>query len=332
MTDSTPLLSIRNLSKNYGSLQALNDLNLEIPPGEIFALLGPNGAGKTTLIGCICGLIQKYQGKIEVAGYDVRDDFALTRQVVGVVPQELNFDAFCNARQTLVYQGGLFGGRRARERADDLLRIFALTEKAGDNTRWLSGGMKRRLMICKALMHEPALLFLDEPTAGVDVELREELWDYVRQLRREGVTVFLTTHYLEEAEELADRIGIINQGRLILTEERDRLFTKFGSRWLQLQCDKPIPGTLYESLNRYEPEPCGPDTLRIRYNETEHESRDGGQSITEWVISKVHAEGLNVMSLEGGRSSLETIFRNILWDDNRLAVSEKVEGGKNAGN
>lgn len=330
MTETTPLLSIKNLSKSYGSLQALSDLSLEIPPGEIFALLGPNGAGKTTLIGCICGLIQKYQGEIQVAGYDVRRDYSLTRQVVGVVPQELNFDAFCNARQTLIYQGGLFGRRRARERADDLLRIFALTDKASDNTRWLSGGMKRRLMICKALMHEPALLFLDEPTAGVDVELREELWDYVRQLRREGVTVFLTTHYLEEAEELADRIGIINQGRLILTEERDRLFSNFGSRWLQLQCDKPIPRSLYELLNRYDAEPCGQDSFKIRYNEAEHENRDGGQSIAEWVIGKVHAEGLQVLSIEGGRSTLETIFRNILWDDNRLAVSPQTKGGNDA--
>ncbi|MCC5835784.1 MAG: ABC transporter ATP-binding protein [Opitutales bacterium] len=327
MTETTPLLSIQNLSKNYGALQALSEVNLEIPPGEIFALLGPNGAGKTTLISCICGLIQKFNGSIEVAGYDVRRDYALTRQVVGVVPQELNFDAFCNARQTLVYQGGLFGRRRARERADELLRIFALTEKAKDNTRWLSGGMKRRLMICKALMHEPALLFLDEPTAGVDVELREELWDYVRLLRREGVTVFLTTHYLEEAEELADRIGIINQGRLILVEERDKLFAQYGSRWLELKCDRALPQSLYDRLKGYDPEPCAPGTLKLHYNESQHEDTNDGHSITERVIEAVHAEGLRVQSIEGGRSSLETIFRNILWDDNRQALDSSVKGG-----
>ena len=330
MTETTPLLSIQNLSKNYGALQALSDLSLEIPPGEIFALLGPNGAGKTTLIGCICGLIQKFSGSIQVAGYDVRREYALTRQVVGVVPQELNFDAFCNARQTLIYQGGLFGRRRSRERADELLRIFSLSEKARDNTRWLSGGMKRRLMICKALMHEPALLFLDEPTAGVDVELREELWDYVRQLRQEGVTVFLTTHYLEEAEELADRIGIINQGRLILVEERDRLFAQYGSRWLQLQCDRDLPQSLYQRLQAFAPEPIAPDTLKLNYNETQLQSSNGGQPITECVIKAVHAEGLKAVSIEGGRSSLETIFRNILWDDNRQVLDAETKGGSRA--
>lgn len=307
-----PLLDIKNLTKQYGSLTAVEDLSLQVPRGEIFALLGPNGAGKTTMISCVCGLIQQFSGSIRVAGLDVRRQYRLTRQVVGVVPQELNFDAFCNARQTLLYQGGMFGRRDAARRADELLEVFDLSSKAEENTRRLSGGMKRRLMVCKALMHQPALLFLDEPTAGVDVELREELWQYVRSLREEGMTIVLTTHYLEEAEELADRIGILNKGRLILVEDTQKLLNRYGSRWLQIRCRQRIPQSLVRELAALDPQSIDEYTLRLTY-------LDSGQDPTpvEVILDKTHQFGLSVVSAEGGGSSLETIFRQILQDDNQ---------------
>ena len=315
MSHYNPLLCVRNLTKKYGSLTAVDNVNLDIAPGEIFAMLGPNGAGKTTLINCVCGLIQHFSGAIQVAGYDVIKHYRLTRQVVGVVPQELNFDAFSNVRQALIYQGGMFGHRQAARRADELLSIFRLTEKADANTRWLSGGMKRRLMICKALMHRPALLFLDEPTAGVDVELREELWNTVRQLRDEGMTIVLTTHYLEEAEQLADRIGIINQGRLILIEDREHLLTKFGSRWLRLRCKENIPDSLHHKLGEFSPERCDETTLELHYREVDDFETDSNPPV-ERILAAVHAENLTLLSLEGNRSSLEKIFRDILEHDN----------------
>jgi len=317
-----PLLSIERLTKRYGDLVAVRDLSLEIAPGEIFAMLGPNGAGKTTLIGCVTGLIQHFDGTVRVAGYDVRRDYQVTRQVVGVVPQELNFDAFCSTRQILIYQGGYFGRRRACERADELLRIFGLSEKASANSRWLSGGMKRRLMICKALMHQPALLFLDEPTAGVDVELRDELWAYVRRLREEGVTVFLTTHYLEEAEQLADRIGILNQGRLILVDRRDRLLNRFGTRWLTVTCDRKLPKPLKDRLAPFQVTFPGPDCLRVRYRGARDPER---VPVVEQVLAAVRDAGMQVRSLEGGRSSLEEIFRNIVKRDNHPDAGAVVE-------
>ncbi len=318
-----PLLDIQCLIKCYGTLTAVDNLSLQVPSGEIFALLGPNGAGKTTLISCVCGLIQKFSGSIHVAGLDVLEHYRLTRQIVGVVPQELNFDGFCNARQTLLYQGGMFGRRDFRKRAEELLEAFGLTEKAGANTRQLSGGMKRRLMICKALMHRPALLFLDEPTAGVDVELRDELWNYVRRLRDEGMTIVLTTHYLEEAENLADRIGILNKGRLILVENRDTLLDRYGSRWLQVQCREEIPDALPSQLATFSPQRIDPTSLRLTY-------LDSGQDPTpiEVILKAIHAHGLNVVSMEGGGSSLESIFREILRDDNQESSKQPTTNNR----
>lgn len=316
MSDSSPLLSIRELTKQYGSLTAVDNLSLDIPPGEIFALLGPNGAGKTTMISCVSGLIQHFVGQIRVAGFDVIKDFRIARQIVGVVPQELNFDAFCHARQALIYQGGMFGRKRARRRADELLAAFGLSEKAEANTRWLSGGMKRRLMICKALMHQPALLFLDEPTAGVDVELRDELWSYVRRLRDEGVTIILTTHYLEEAEQLADRIGIINQGRLILVEERENLMRHFGTRWVRLHFDRPVPEALLQQISHLSPRCRDPQTLEFHHEEDSASSE--GTPPVETVLSAVRRHQIQVLSLDAGRSSLETIFRSILKGDQNV--------------
>lgn len=314
MTDDSPLLSIRGLTKKYGELTAVENLSLDIAPGEIFAMLGPNGAGKTTMISCVSGLLQHFEGEVRVAGYDVLEHFRTTRQIVGVVPQELNFDAFCHARQTLIYQGGMFGRRRARQRADELLTAFGLSEKAEANTRWLSGGMKRRLMICKALMHQPALLFLDEPTAGVDVELRDELWAYVRRLREEGVTIVLTTHYLEEAEQLADRIGILNQGRLILVDERERLIQRLGSRWLRVRCDRPVPESLISDLCAYSPRLLAPDLIEFHYGR-DREPAEGEAPPVDCILSALRRHQLQVATLDGGRSSLESIFRSILKDD-----------------
>jgi ABC-2 type transport system ATP-binding protein len=228
LPSSSSILRIRGLSKHFGDFTALDRVDLDIAPGEIFALLGPNGAGKTTLIGCVTGLARGFKGTIEVGGHDVVREFKTTRQLIGLVPQELNFDGFFTTRQTLIYHASYFGVPFRSPVHEQLLTDFALIEKVEENSRNLSGGMKRRLMICKALAHKPAILFLDEPTAGVDVELRDNLWDYVRRLRDEGVTIVLTTHYLEEAEQLADRIGIIDQGRLVEINSNTGLKEKHG--------------------------------------------------------------------------------------------------------
>ena len=315
MPGDAPILTIRNLTKQYGRLTAIDDVTQDIRQGEIYSLLGPNGAGKTTLISCVCGLIQDFSGNITVAGFDVRRDYRITRQVIGVVPQELNFDGFSTARQTLIYQGGMFGLRDAGTRADELLEVFGLTDKAETNTRTLSGGMKRRLMICKALMPRPALVFLDEPTAGVDVELRDELWQYVRTLREtEGMTIVLTTHYLNEAEELADRIGILNRGRLILEEERDALISRFGTRWLKLRFDRPVPDALLRRLETFAPHRLDDDALYLTYPDPTHEGDDGPPAM-EFIMSAVADAPAALVSVDGGRSSLESIFRDILKKD-----------------
>ena len=309
---SPPLLQIEALSKRYGKTLAVNDLNLSIPPGEIFALLGPNGAGKTTTIGCICGMVQPFEGSIRVAGYDVLRDYRITRQLVGVVPQELNFDGFFKVEDVVRYQAGFFGRRDGRIRARALLEEFRLEGKSRSNTRWLSGGMKRRLMICKALVHDPILLFLDEPTAGVDVELRDELWDYVRRLRDEGVTIVLTTHYLEEAEKLADRIGIIREGRIVHVDTTAGLKSGFGSQWLRLQTVEPIPANFPARLKPWNP--CLED------NRTLHLSFPGvhepdSAPVTAQILTAFSQAGLTIRHIEGGSSSLEDIFRQILHEN-----------------
>lgn len=307
------LLSIQGVTKNYGSLTALREVSLQIPPGEIFALLGANGAGKTTLIGCVCGLIQQFSGTILVAGHDVRRDYSVTRQLVGVVPQELNHDGFLDARSSLQFQGAYFGRRRLRERADELLRVFSLQEKAKVNSRHLSGGMKRRLMIGKALMHEPVLLFLDEPTAGVDVELRDELWEYIRELRRQGTTIVLTTHYLEEAERLADRVGIINRGRLLRVEGRDDLLRNFGRRWMEVALNGNMPVGLLGRLASLQPVQTAPNRFRVEFEDKEGNGAEGEP--LQRLLTAVKAESLRIQSIEGGRSRLEDIFRELVSSD-----------------
>lgn len=238
-TEGKPLVC-RAVSKRFGDLLAVDAVDLEVEPGEIFALLGPNGAGKTTLIGCVAGLSYPSSGRIEVFGHDVVADFRITRRLVGLVPQEVSFDPFFTPHQSLMIQMGLMGVRPDPRRADALLETFALAHKRDAYTRSLSGGMKRRLLVAKALVHAPKLLFLDEPTAGVDVELRQELWAEVKKLREEGTTVILTTHYLEEAEQLADRIGVIDHGRIRLVERTEALMARYGQSRIRFRLGAPL--------------------------------------------------------------------------------------------
>src|SRR5512142_3181707 len=235
-----PVVTIRGVSKRFGAFTALGGVDLDIRAGEIFALLGPNGAGKTTLISIIAGLLRASAGTVRVLGKDVVRDYRETRRAIGLVPQELNFDPFFTVEETLRFQAGYFGVRLGEERLVEILENLELLERRRANTRALSGGMKRRLLIAKALVHEPRVLFLDEPTAGVDVELRRALWRYVRTLRDRGTTVVLTTHYLEEAEELADRIGVIDRGRLVLVEEKGARRRRHGAKTLRLSVARTL--------------------------------------------------------------------------------------------
>jgi ABC-2 type transport system ATP-binding protein len=238
------VVEIEHLSKTYTPRRrggvpqvALSDVSLSIREAEIFALLGPNGAGKTTLIGCVCGLVTPGGGRARVGGHDVVADYRASRRLVGLVPQEINFDPFFSVEESLRFQAGYFGVRLDPARLDEILVTLGLREKRRANTRTLSGGMKRRLLIAKALVHRPRVLFLDEPTAGVDVALRRDLWAYVRRLRDEGTTIVLTTHYLEEAEQLADRIGLIDHGKLLLVEEKTALLHRLGQRTVRIAVD-----------------------------------------------------------------------------------------------
>jgi ABC-2 type transport system ATP-binding protein len=236
-----PVLAISNLSKAYASgLQALKSVDLEIRKGEIFALLGPNGAGKTTLISIVCGIVTPTSGVVRVDGHDIIRDFRVTRSKIGLVPQELTTDTFETVWATVSFSRGLFGRAPNPPHLEKVLRELSLWEKRNDRIRTLSGGMKRRVLIAKALAHEPEILFLDEPTAGVDVELRRDMWALVRALRESGVTIILTTHYIDEAEEMADRIGVINKGELVVVEEKSSLMKKLGKKQLTLHLLEPM--------------------------------------------------------------------------------------------
>ncbi len=305
------MLSIRNLTKRYDDLVAVDDVSLEIEPGEIFALLGPNGAGKTTLIGCVTGLTVGFEGSVEVAGYDVVRDYRVTRRLIGLVPQEINYDAFFSVRNTLGFQAGYFGVDASEADIRSMLRQFSLEDKVDATSRWLSGGMKRRLMICKALMHGPALLFLDEPTAGVDVELRDELWDYVRELRDAGTTVVLTTHYLEEAEQLADRIGIIHRGELMRVDGRDELMREFGVQRVAIRLtEPPVDSTVFDGF----------EDLKIEGAELElsfREADEGTRSPADALMRRVFDAGYEVQHMEARSSSLEEVFKELVYDRDR---------------
>jgi ABC-2 type transport system ATP-binding protein len=237
----TPAISVSHLNKTYASgFQALKDISLEIRNGEIFALLGPNGAGKTTLISIICGIVNPSAGSVAVDGHDIIAEYRAARSLIGLVPQELTIDAFASVWSTVSFSRGLFGKPTDPAYVAKVLKELSLWDKKDDKVMTLSGGMKRRVMIAKALSHEPRILFLDEPTAGVDVELRKDMWELVRALRATGVTVILTTHYIEEAQQMADRIGVINKGQLILVEEKAELMRKLGRKQLKLELTEPI--------------------------------------------------------------------------------------------
>lgn len=235
------ILSIENLNKTYeGGFKALKNIQLEIKKGEIFALLGPNGAGKTTLISTICGLVSPTSGSIRVNGHDIIKNYRQARELIGLVPQEITVHAFETVQYTVEFTRGLFGKPKNSEKIESILKELTLWEKRKSKSMTLSGGMKRRLMIAKALSHEPQILFLDEPSAGVDVSLRKEMWRLVHRLRDQGVTIILTTHYIEEAEEMADRIGVINHGEIILVEDKNTLMKKLGKKQLTLELETPL--------------------------------------------------------------------------------------------
>ena len=233
-------LSLSHVTKRFGDFTAVDDVSLSVLPGEIFALLGPNGAGKTTLISSIAGVSRQSSGEIRVLGHDTIKDFRTTRRLIGLVPQEINFDPFFTPEESLMIQMGFMGLKPDPDRVTEVLRMVSLLDKRNAYSRTLSGGMKRRVLVAKALVHRPKLLFLDEPTAGVDVELRKELWQTVRTLRDQGTTIVLTTHYLEEAEELADRIGILHRGKLLLVQDRTELMTHHGASKLRMRFRKKL--------------------------------------------------------------------------------------------
>jgi ABC-2 type transport system ATP-binding protein len=297
-----PVISIQNVVKSYASgLQALKLINLEIDKGEIFALLGPNGAGKTTLINIICGIVTASAGTVIADGHDIVRDYRAARTKIGLVPQELSTDAFETVWATVSFSRGLFGRAPNPKFIEDLLRDLSLLDKRGSRIMSLSGGMKRRVMIAKALSHEPEILFLDEPTAGVDVELRRDMWTLVRGLRDKGVTIILTTHYIEEAEEMADRIGVINKGSLILVEEKKELMKKLGKKQLTLHLGEPI-----QSI---------PVELKSWGLELKADGRDlvytvdgTGSFDISALLNRMSELSLAVKDLQTHQSSLEDIF------------------------
>jgi ABC-2 type transport system ATP-binding protein len=305
-----PIISISNLSKTYATgVQALKSVDLEIRKGEIFALLGPNGAGKTTLIGIVCGLVKSSTGTVVADGHDIQKDWREARTKIGLVPQELATEAFETVWATVSFSRGLFGCPPNPAYVEKVLRSLSLWDKKDAKIMTLSGGMKRRVMIAKALSHEPQILFLDEPTAGVDVELRRDMWEVVRGLRDSGVTIILTTHYIEEAEEMADRIGVINRGELILVEEKDALMQKLGRKQLTLQLAEPLTEAP-PLLADYNLE-LSEDGQTLTYTfETERERT----KITA-LLRALDTQGIVFSDLHTSQSSLEDIFVSLVRAD-----------------
>jgi ABC-2 type transport system ATP-binding protein len=298
-----PIISVRGLRKTYKSgFQALRGVDLDIARGEILALLGPNGAGKTTLIGSICGLVTATSGTVTVAGHDNVRDYRAARALIGLVPQELNTDQFEQVRSTVTFSRGLFGRAPNPAFIEQVLRDLSLWDKRDAQIRELSGGMKRRVMIAKALAHEPEILFLDEPTAGVDVELRRDMWAMVRGLQERGVTIILTTHYIEEAEEMADRIGVIDRGELILVEEKATLMRKLGRKELTIQLSEPLASVPPE-LAEWQVE-LSEDGRELRYVFDRHAERTGVPSL----LARLRDLGIGFSDLNTHQSSLEEIF------------------------
>jgi ABC-2 type transport system ATP-binding protein len=304
-----PIISVEGLSKTYaGGFQALKGVDLEIHKGEIFALLGPNGAGKTTLISIVCGLVNPTGGRVTADGHDIRKDYRAARTKIGLVPQELSTDAFETVWDTLAFSRGLFGKPMDKAYLEKVLRDLSLWDKKDNKIITLSGGMKRRVMIAKALSHEPAILFLDEPTAGVDVELRRDMWGLVRQLRESGVTIILTTHYIEEAEEMADRVGVMRQGELILVEEKTALMRKMGRRCLTIHLQTPI-ANLPPSLADLDLTLA--DEGREIVYDFDAQAEDTGIAR---LLRGLNEAGVEFKDLQTHESSLEDIFVDLVHD------------------
>ena len=301
------IVSIKDLSKTYNSgFEALKNINLDIKKGEILALLGPNGAGKTTLISTICGIVSPTSGTVTVDGNDIITDFRKTRQMIGLVPQELTLGAFEQVFQTVSFSRGLFGCKKDDDYINQLLKDLSLDDKKNIEVRALSGGMKRRVLIAKALSHEPQILFLDEPTAGVDVELRKDMWKIVRHLQDKGVTIILTTHYIEEAEEIAERVGVSNNGELLVVEKKELLMENFGKKQLVIElreAAKEIPHTLHKHNVE-----LTDDGLNISYT---YDTTNEGSNIQE-VLKEVSDSELLLKDIKINQSSLEDIFVDLV--------------------
>lgn len=307
MAKQTPVVSIKGLTKTYaGGHQALKNINLDIMQGEILALLGPNGAGKTTLISTICGLVAPSSGSITVGGHDIIKDYRKTRSMVGLVPQELTLGAFERVFNTIQFSRGLFGKSPNDDYINELLQDLSLSDKKQAMVQQLSGGMKRRVLIAKALSHEPKVLFLDEPTAGVDVELRKDMWQIVERLRQSGVTIILTTHYIEEAEEIADRVGVINAGELLLIEDKTRLMHKLGKKQLVIELREEIQ-SIPESLARYNLV-LADNGHRLTYTYDTKAERTG---ITA-LMQDISEAGLILRDIATSQSTLEDIFVDLV--------------------
>ncbi|WP_417723543.1 ABC transporter ATP-binding protein [Salipiger sp.] len=310
----TAMVDVDGVHKVYdGGFQALRGVDLRIEEGEILALLGPNGAGKTTLISTICGLVTPSSGKIRVGGHDVETDFRQARSLIGLVPQEVALEPFEKVMNTVRFSRGLFGKRRDDAAMEDLLRRLSLWDKRNEPVRALSGGMKRRVLIAKALSHDPKVLFLDEPTAGVDVELRRDMWDIVADLKARGTTIILTTHYIEEAEEIADRVGVINRGRILLVEDKKSLMTRMGRKELRVELDAPIvdlPDTLKGRGLRIE------EDGRVLVHEYDTKAERSGIA---HLMRDVATAGLIVRDVETSKSSLEDIFVDLVHEQEGTA-------------
>ena len=305
MTDK--LISIQNLSKTYNdSFQALKNVSLDINKGEIFALLGPNGAGKTTLINIICGLVRPSSGSVMVNGADIIKDYKITRSQIGLVPQELTLEQFETVFQNVSYTRGLYGKSGNPTYIEKVLRDLSLWDKKKTRLGQLSGGMKRRVLIAKALSHEPSVLFLDEPTAGVDVELRQDMWRIVENLRQTGVTIILTTHYIEEAEAIADRVGVIDNGEMIVVDEKDALISKMGQKKLIIQLHEKVLN-LPEELANYELE-LATDGLSLSYS---YDAKSSQTGITN-LLQKIKDSGMKLSDLKTEQGTLEDIFVSLV--------------------
>jgi ABC-2 type transport system ATP-binding protein len=305
-----PVISVKDLSKTYATgFEALKNVNLDIPKGEIFALLGPNGAGKTTLISIICGIVTPTSGKVTIDGHDIAKDYRAARSLVGLVPQELTADMFETVWATVFFSRGLWGRRDDPAYIEKVLKDLSLWDKKDSKLMTLSGGMKRRVLIAKALSHEPSILFLDEPTAGVDVELRKDMWENVRALRDSGVTIILTTHYIHEAEDMADRIGVINKGELILVEDKKELMHKLGRKQLTLQ--------LHQSLDAV-PAELAAHHLTLANDGSElvytYDSQGPRTGITG-LLTDLSRAGIRFKDLDTTQSSLEDIFVDLVRRD-----------------